>query len=314
MKVQFTIPTRDRYSLTAHLFQPVNPKAVLLISGACAVGQYFYFNLAAFLEEQGFAVLTYDYRGIGQSAPERLTRRFEAGISVMASDFDDVVGWIEGAFPTKPIGLLGHSLGGICAVLSQKNNRFYTMFTVGTQMAYYKDWGPDWWTRTQTFLNWHVIMPTVTKLVGYMPGRQWHLGMENLPATLVRDIHNRRKYTDIYTYLKTLGLQPTPERIRCPVMAMTTYDDPICTTQALDRFFGELSNARIVRRRLEPAATQHEPVGHLNFFRKRFASFLWDMVSDWFDTYLPTPVPPQPTSRSASPHFAFYAYQPINQQ
>lgn len=312
MNVQLTIQTRDGYPLTAYLFRPANPKAVILVSGACAVGQYFYFNIASFLETHGFAVLTYDYRGVGQSAPEPLTRRFEAGFRTIANDFDDVVGWIESAFPDKPIGLLGHSLGGICAVLSQKNDRFYALFTVGAQMACYKDWGPDRWSRTQTYLNWHVIMPALTKLVGYLPGRRWKLGLENLPATLVRDIHNRRKYTDIRAYLETLGIQPTPEQIRCPVMALTTYDDPICTKQALDRFFGELTNARVTRRLLDPAATQYQPVGHLNFFRKRFAHCLWDMVSDWFETYLPVPV--QPQTRSASIHFAFYANQSVNAQ
>jgi hypothetical protein len=53
------------------------------------------------------------------------------------------------------------------------------MLTVGAQYAYWRDYAVR--RRAQLLLKWHVIMPALTTLCGYFPGRR--LGwLEDRPA------------------------------------------------------------------------------------------------------------------------------------
>ena len=59
---------RDGFRLGGILYRPAQPNGrAVLLNGAVGVRQQYYAAFAAFLEERGFTVLTYDYRGIAAS-------------------------------------------------------------------------------------------------------------------------------------------------------------------------------------------------------------------------------------------------------
>ena len=62
------LTARDGYRLGATLFQPAaaNGRAVLVMA-ATGVPQTYYGKFSAFLAARCFTVLTFDYRGIGES-------------------------------------------------------------------------------------------------------------------------------------------------------------------------------------------------------------------------------------------------------
>src|SRR5215469_10355754 len=63
-----TVPAADGYKLGATLFLPRGTKRrAALISSATAVPRKIYRGFAGYLARRGFAVLTYDYRGVGGS-------------------------------------------------------------------------------------------------------------------------------------------------------------------------------------------------------------------------------------------------------
>src|SRR6201991_2763293 len=63
-----TVPAADGYRLGATLFLPRGARRrAALISSATAVPRKIYRGFAGYLARRGFAVLTYDYRGIGGS-------------------------------------------------------------------------------------------------------------------------------------------------------------------------------------------------------------------------------------------------------
>lgn len=69
-----TLTCHDGVMLGAQLFpatgQPLKGKVI--INPATGVLARYYHRYARFLARHGFEVLTYDYRGIGQSRPARL--------------------------------------------------------------------------------------------------------------------------------------------------------------------------------------------------------------------------------------------------
>ena len=66
--VDLTLAARDGVKLAATFFEPTtsNGMAVLMNSGT-GIPRQFYGALGKHLSARGIAVLTYDYRGIGQS-------------------------------------------------------------------------------------------------------------------------------------------------------------------------------------------------------------------------------------------------------
>ena len=69
-----TVPAMDGYPLAATLFLPRGAKRhAVLINSAPAVPRKLYRGFASYLAQRGSAVLTYDYRGTGDSRPQART-------------------------------------------------------------------------------------------------------------------------------------------------------------------------------------------------------------------------------------------------
>ena len=64
------IPAIDGFALAATVYEPdALTDKVVLITGGTGVLRCFYDPFACFLQRQGFGVVTFDYRGIGDSRP-----------------------------------------------------------------------------------------------------------------------------------------------------------------------------------------------------------------------------------------------------
>ena len=106
--------TDDNYTLSAHLFEPEKPRnKLLLINSATGVKQHIYFSFAQYFSEQGFTVITYDYRGIGLSKPEKM-KGFQASMRIWGTqDYKAVTDFIKINFPQHRKFCLGHSVGAL---------------------------------------------------------------------------------------------------------------------------------------------------------------------------------------------------------
>ena len=63
----------DIATLGGTLFRPAGrARAAIVIHGATGVPARFYRHFAAWLADQGFVCLTYDYRGVGASATRKM--------------------------------------------------------------------------------------------------------------------------------------------------------------------------------------------------------------------------------------------------
>ena len=81
-----TIAMRDGTALVMRTFRSSgSPKAAVIIPSAMGVAQQFYTQFAQWLAGQGYHVSTFDYRGIGLSAPPSL-RGFPVNIFDWAED------------------------------------------------------------------------------------------------------------------------------------------------------------------------------------------------------------------------------------
>jgi predicted alpha/beta hydrolase len=65
------IPTTDGFELAATLHEAQSPSDNMIMV-AMGVKRSYYQHFANFLAEHGFHVLTFDYRGVGDSSPTKL--------------------------------------------------------------------------------------------------------------------------------------------------------------------------------------------------------------------------------------------------
>src|SRR6266478_3754193 len=182
-----TFPAMDGYLLGATLFLPLGAKRhAVLINSATAVPRRIYRGFAGYLARRGCAVLTYDYRGTGDSRKKspagsrrpRSLAGFKAGMSDWAAlDVTAAVNWMRERYRHLPLGYVGHSFGGQALGLLPNNAEVSRALLIAAQAGYWKLMTPPERYRVYVMLNF-VGMP-ITRLLGYAPG-QIGLG-EDLP-------------------------------------------------------------------------------------------------------------------------------------
>jgi predicted alpha/beta hydrolase len=127
----------DGYQLKASEFTPVNSNGIgLIINGATGVIRKYYQAFAEFLTEQGFTVLTYKFRGIGESTQASDNAFIPSMIHWGQHDMDAVLSFFIDRHPELNIKGIGHSIGGQLLSIMPDNNRYDRFLNIASQHIY----------------------------------------------------------------------------------------------------------------------------------------------------------------------------------
>ncbi len=243
-------------------------RGAVVLAPATGVPQSFYLRFAQWLATQGVDALRFDFRGTAASRPARL-RGFVADFSHWALDLDAALAFTlaQGA---PRVSLIGHSIGGFLAPVAAHAPQLHRLVLVGAQSAYWRDFPqPQRWPMA---LMWHGVLPAVTQLVGYFPGRALRLG-EDLPRGVAMAWAARpwRDPWDVAAFASAYA------RALPPTHLVAADDDAFATPEAMAR----------VARRLSATATQthtlvtgtgtesRRRIGHFGPFRSACAAQVW---------------------------------------
>lgn len=275
------IQTRDGYRLAATLLRPapdIDLGQSVQIHSATAVQQGIYRKYAQFLAEQGFTVLTFDYRGTGESLRGSI-RSFNGRMRHWGErDLPAVTAWLGDRFPEHRHLAVAHSVGGQILGLSSNCDRFDAVYAVCAQWGSYIHWPmPRRWVHKFLF---HVLAPPLIAVCGYFPGR-W-LGMGDLPAGIGGDW--MRWCRSIHYICDDQGkpLRPHYHRLRCPVRWVGFTDDPVFgPPRAIAAMPTLYPHAEHDVQVIDPKSIGAKGVGHFGFFRSRFRDTLWQQSARW---------------------------------
>lgn len=289
--VKISIPALDGFPLHAHAWvHPVDDAGrlppVVVVNPATSVQSRYYSRFADFLHGHGFNVITYDYRGIGGSRPANM-RGFEASwLDWGSKDFEGVLRFAGTCFKGHDILVAAHSVGGFLVGMAPSNHLIRRVFTMGSQFAYWRDYARH--KRFAMYLRWHVVMPLLTAIFGYFPGKR--LGwLEDTPSGVVRDwISPQARFEDIYksgpqalSAEARQALVDSFARLTGPTLALSVADDEFGTIPAINRLLGYFTNSPATHLRLAPEALGQPAIGHFAFFNARFADSLWRIPLAW---------------------------------
>lgn len=268
-----TLRAGDGHELAAqHFSPPGEPRGAVLIVPAMGVRQSFYAPLAQWLAAQGLAVLTFDYRGIGQSRRGSL-RGLRADLMTWAGlDCAAALAQARELAPGRPLAWIGHSLGAQLLPFVPGHAQVDRVVTIAAGSGYWRENAPRlrrgvWWL-------WYVAAPLALRLCGYFPGRRLRK-IGDLPHGVMEQW---RRWCLDPDY--AVGAEGEPARrafasVRTPITALSFTDDEFMSARSTTSLLGFYCNAPKREVRVAPADAGLARIGHFGFFAADRAASLW---------------------------------------
>lgn len=278
----FALVCADGRAIAARWFEPARAaRAVAVVSPAAGVPQGFYRAFANWLAARGYAVLTYDYRGIGESRSgpvraERATMRDWAQLDMSAAIAAAEARRRVAPATPLPLLLVGHSFGGNGLALARGVEAADAVLTVGSQSGDWRLWpGVQRWITGYFF---HLHVPIIASALGHLPS--WALGGSGAPmpkgVALEWARWGRRR-----GYLFSdpgLGNAQALRRFRGTAQVWNVTDDlTYAPSRAVDAFAAQFASASVTRHTLAPRDVSLTRIGHFDAFRRGAGARIWPL-------------------------------------
>lgn len=279
-------------------------RAVAVMHAATGVPRGYYRAFAVWLAEQGYAVLTYDYRGIGGS---RLAHGVRADHATMRDwALLDMAAAIAAAQhrrgrddPSRrlPLLLIGHSFGGNAIGFAQGVEQADAILAIGSQSAEWRHWPVL--TRPMVAAFFGAWVPATLKVFGSLPGWALGGGAQPMPAGVARDwsawgLRRGAHFSD-----PAIAPHNRFAKIVAPVHLWSIEDDwAFAPRSAVDALAGQFPAAVVQRHHLRPADAGMRSIGHFGAFRRGAGAAVWERLLQPIEGASPAlGARPDPTAR-----------------
>lgn len=270
---QHDIATADGHSIVARRFEPAStPKGAVLIAPAMAVPQEYYAPFATWLATQGYAVATFDYRGIGLSRRGGL-RGLKVDILDWArADCAAMIEFMAAVAPNQKLYWVGHSLGGQILPFVPNRDNVTKMITVATGSGYWRENSPSlkrfaWWL-------WYVAAPLAVRIFGYFPGRRLRK-VGDLPRGVMEQWRQWCLNRDYAVGVEGPSARSLYASLRLPIVSLSFTDDEYMSARNTESIHGFYVNAALQMKRIAPQDVGAESIGHFGFFKPKYQAGLW---------------------------------------
>ena len=249
---------------------------VVIICSATGVKQSYYESFATWLSAHGYTAVTFDYTGIGESLKSPIKQAKANASSYGEQDIPSVISYVVQVLNPQHVFLIGHSIGGQLIGLSALPGVVKGILLVAAQSGYWKFW--DKKAQPRMWLTWHVMMPGLTKLFGYFPGKNFN--MENLPKGVALEWATWCRSRN-YLFDHLTQASKSFANIKLPIVSYSFSDDDYAPKSAVDWLSSQYKNGAVVRKHIRPQDLQLERIGHFGIFKDKCADTLWvDFIRD----------------------------------
>ena len=277
---EIKITCSDNFELTGTLFEPDELKSSVMIAPATGIKRTFYHKFAKFLSENGFGVITFDNRGIGDSKGADLNAVDASLENWGRLDMTAVLEELKKRFPDSEYHLVGHSAGGQLAGLMENACELTSMFNFACSSGSLRLMKFPYRFNANFFMNFAV--PVSNFLFGHMKSNWLGMG-EPLPAQVAKDWRkwcNGKGYVavDLDTKIKKHHYND----LKIPTLWLHADDDDIAniaTVKDMIRVYPQI-DAEIIT--LEPRDFDYKDIGHMKFFSSKRKK-LWNFALKWLN-------------------------------
>ncbi len=274
------IPAADGFPLGATLYLPRGARThAVLINSATAVPRKIYRGFACYLASRGCAVLTYDYRGTGDSRPKGTTslRGFKTSMTDWAAlDVVAAVNWMRQRYKL-PLGFVGHSFGGQALGLIPNNAEVSRALLVAAQAGTWRLMTPPENYRIYALMKF--IGKPLTQVMGYAPGKIG-LGLD-LPKGVFTEWADWVTSDHYFFDDRKLRALANFPRYRGALRALSFSDDPWATRPAVEMLCAGFTSIKPDIDTIRPIEAGSDKIGHFGFFRPEHRDTLWRGAAEW---------------------------------
>lgn len=280
MKIhQLKIPATDGFLLSSTLYRSEsqdNNNKVLLIASATAVKQIYYKRYAIFMAEEGFTVMTFDYRGIGNSLTKKI-QQFHAFMHEWGEkDLAGIINWLSVKYHSAQLLLVGHSGGGQMIGLADNKHKISAMVSIASQSGYWGFWDAPrkYWMAAL----WYIFIPFLTKIFSYFPAKKFKLG-EDLPAGIALEWARWGRNPNYF--FEERHLKQKFNDFKVPILIYSFEDDTYAPKRSVENLMTFYGSQEKIYRHIDPLDLGVSHIGHFGFFSRKFRTSLWQETSDW---------------------------------
>ena len=288
-KPHFSVATQpftasDGYPLIGTLYTPEHGiKANIVLASATGVPQAFYRRFAEYATQFGYQVLTFDYRGVAQSAPKRLKGFKMSYLDWGTLDLAAAIDFL--AQDPIPLFMVGHSYGGQALGLAPNHAKVTAMYCFGT--------GAGWHgympfkEKMKVQVIWNIIFPPMVAVTGYLPWSKLNMGAD-LPIGVYQQW---RKWCKNPTYFFADPEQHTLiaqyAQVKTPIYAVSALDDDWALPNSRHAFMQHYRQAPMQFINISASDYGLKEIGHMGYFRKG-AEKIWDEILQAFHDFIAT--------------------------
>ena len=288
-KPHFSVATQpfsasDGYPLIGTLYTPEHGiKANIVLCSATGVPQAFYRRFAEYATQFGYQVLTFDYRGVAQSAPKQLKGFKMSYLDWGTLDLAAAIDFL--AQDPIPLFMVGHSYGGQALGLAPNHAKVTAMYCFGT--------GAGWHgympfkEKMKVQVIWNIIFPPMVAVTGYLPWSKLNMGAD-LPIGVYQQW---RKWCKNPTYFfadpEQHALIAQYAQVKTPIYAVSALDDDWALPNSRHAFMQHYSNAPMQFINISASDYGLKEIGHMGYFRKG-AEKIWDEILQAFHDFIAT--------------------------
>ncbi len=272
---------KDKFAIAARLFKPKTLKAAVLIAPATGIKKEFYQSFATFLSENGYAVLTFDNRGIGGSVGPSINEDSYSLFNWGKLDMTASLNHLMRVFPDIKYHLVGHSAGGQLVGLMENAEDLTSIFNFACSSGSLRNMPYPFKLQAHFFMN--IFIPLSNSLFGHTKS-QW-VGMgEPLPKIVASDW---RRWCNGQGYVAmdfgSRILDHAYDELELPSLWLHASDDSIANVENVKEMIGVYKNISADIITLSPQELSYKDIGHMKFFRSKRKG-LWKYAVDWFKT------------------------------
>jgi predicted alpha/beta hydrolase len=274
VKRKVQIVTSDSYRIQATLFEPEGvPQQIIIINSATGVRRQIYNKFANHLAEYGATVISYDYRGIGDSKNKEIEFEKAQMLDWALKDAQAVFEFVQTEFGGIPLSVVGHSFGGQIIGLIRGSERIRNLALIGAQNGY---WGyfPRLHRPLLIFL-WKFLVPISVWIFGYFPSRKFGLG-EDLPKGVALQWSNWCCHPDYFFPEVGRSLPNYYSQITAKTMAYIISDDFFAPDEAVLKLCERYPNARMEAKLITPKQLKVKEIGHFGLFKENMKVRFWE--------------------------------------
>ncbi|MEP5613558.1 MAG: alpha/beta fold hydrolase [Cyclobacteriaceae bacterium] len=280
MQYDFLVTCEDGTKISATHFG-YDHSPLVIISSAVGTDRGFYSKFSNYLVDNNFQVVTFDYRGIGESRIKKESRSTSLS-SWGEQDLTAVIDWAAAKAGKNNLTLVGHSIAGQIFPLAKNKDLVSAAYFVASQTASSSYWSGTYKLSIKLF--WNLMLPATTTLTGSLPAWTYG-GKQKLPKYVAKEWAQWGRH-------RNGVLQDCPARekqfkeVQIPLRFVSFSDDKLFAPRAaVERLAEQYGSTQKEHYHWYPDEFGKKSIGHFGFFRSANAD-LWEDLSLWLSRHI----------------------------